>query len=210
MNYEQKYKEALRKATQEYDSAKTEGTKNVIETIFPELAESEDEKIRKEIISYLSDKGTKSPFEQEERDCDRWISWLEKQELNNQNPSKDKPVSIHYDKNGEADGVRICSLDEDFVIKLHDEFDGKDVEWYEIGKKDIKTFNRKQAALISAYINEVNEALKEAGGDVLDVWYWTNESCEAYGGYAWCLNGNNGRLTYYSKYYACRVRGFLA
>lgn len=39
------------------------------EIIFPELAELDDEKIRKEIIDYI-DKAT---------GCKRWIAWLEKQ-----------------------------------------------------------------------------------------------------------------------------------
>ena len=47
------------------------------EFIFPELAESEDEKIRKSLISFL-----KSPFVNEniaDEKVDPWIAWLEKQ-----------------------------------------------------------------------------------------------------------------------------------
>ena len=40
-----------------------------LEYVFPELAESEDEKIRKEILNYI-DKAT---------GCKRWVAWLEKQ-----------------------------------------------------------------------------------------------------------------------------------
>ena len=51
-------------------------TKDAIETLVPELAESEDERIRKEIISFLKD------FEKDhyrEIDCIySWIEWLEK------------------------------------------------------------------------------------------------------------------------------------
>lgn len=43
-------------------------TEDLFEHIFPELAESEDERIRKEILDYI-DKAT---------GCQRWITWLEK------------------------------------------------------------------------------------------------------------------------------------
>ena len=50
--------------------------KNLIGTIFPELVESEDEKVRKEIIAVF--KGETSYTSEE--DAKRYISWLEKQE----------------------------------------------------------------------------------------------------------------------------------
>lgn len=46
----------------------------MIESIFPELAESEDEKIRKALIEFV-DINTLSVDERH----DRWIAWLEKQ-----------------------------------------------------------------------------------------------------------------------------------
>ena len=203
------YKEKLRLAEDLYNkvrllsSGEARETAMALEQIFPELRESEDEKIRQEIIEIIRETSKEFPSSTIADKSNTWISWLEKQ-------GEQKPVSIHYDENGEADGVRICSLDEDFVIKLHDEFDGKSVERYEIGNKGVKTFNRKQSALISAYIKEVNEALEEAGGDVLDVWYWTDETCEANGSYAWCLYGSNGRLNCYNyRYYSCRVRSII-
>lgn len=70
--YEQKYKEALRKATQEYDSASLDVTKNVLRNIFQELAESEDEKIRRELYENIR---INNPRE----DADKYIAWLEKQ-----------------------------------------------------------------------------------------------------------------------------------
>ena len=29
-----------------------------------------------------------------------------------------KPVSIHYDEQGNPDGIRVCALDEDFILAL--------------------------------------------------------------------------------------------
>lgn len=80
MDYEQRYKEALERmkswAKGEHPDCFSEAQK-VAEFIFPELAESEDEKIRKSLIRFL-----KSPFVNEniaDEIVDPWIAWLEKQ-----------------------------------------------------------------------------------------------------------------------------------
>lgn len=77
MDYEKAYKEALERAREITKVSRGIVFKNiesVCETIFPELRESEDEKIRKELIRYLPycddiSKDTK----------EKWIAWLEKQ-----------------------------------------------------------------------------------------------------------------------------------
>ena len=46
--------------------------------IFPELAESEDERIRKEIISHLQHEYVVNRYVSDV-EYDRWIAWLEKQ-----------------------------------------------------------------------------------------------------------------------------------
>lgn len=76
MDYEKKYKDALERARKSHDKANGLIKKEWIETIFPELKENEDEKIRKQILSFLK-----------EFECDHcrstnfssWIAWLEKQ-----------------------------------------------------------------------------------------------------------------------------------
>ncbi len=45
----------------------------------PELTESEDERIRKEIIEYLWDISNQTSLVKESLDCRRWIAYLEKQ-----------------------------------------------------------------------------------------------------------------------------------
>ena len=73
-----RYEEALERAKAELNADITEGTRNVLLTIFPRLKESEDERIRKELIDYL-----KSFIPH--HDCDLvskskvWLAWLEKQ-----------------------------------------------------------------------------------------------------------------------------------
>ena len=62
------YKDKLKLAKEALDSGSYD--KETIEYIFPELAESEDEKIRKELIEFVKSRGG---FKQE------YIAWLEKQ-----------------------------------------------------------------------------------------------------------------------------------
>lgn len=119
-----------------------------------------------------------------------------------------EPVSIHCDINGKPDGVRVCVADEDFIIGLHDSFDGKDVEWPKIEKFGIKTFTKKQAALLIAYLDEVNEALVNAGGEKLEKWYWTMS--EYTDTRVWVLICPSGTHSDSNKYNNKSVRPILA
>ena len=67
------YDEAL-KVLHKYDGANIMFSQSLKEEMFPELKESEGERIRREIITYLSTVGDKEliPYES-------WIAWLEKQ-----------------------------------------------------------------------------------------------------------------------------------
>lgn len=76
MNYEQKYNEVLQKAKEEYNrlgELGNESMKRRFEIIFPELNESEDERIREEIIKFIQD--FCNPCDPE---GDKWIAYLEK------------------------------------------------------------------------------------------------------------------------------------
>ena len=71
MNYEEKYKEALERA-RKLHSEPTGGAERIVcEQIFPELIESEEERIRKEILDYLLSRGVRH----------EWIAWMKKQGL---------------------------------------------------------------------------------------------------------------------------------
>ena len=80
MDYEQKYTEALEKIREGLqplqDGTKISGvTRAFLEEVFPELKESEDERIRKMIINHLTqERGSLSNDEAAEA-----IAWLEKQ-----------------------------------------------------------------------------------------------------------------------------------
>jgi len=69
MDYEKKYKEALERAKGMWEQGMMPER---IEYIFPELKESEDERIMKELISFLEGFCAN-------KNKDRWIAWLEKQ-----------------------------------------------------------------------------------------------------------------------------------
>lgn len=73
MNYEERYNQALEAAKRElnYCGSLNSDAARQIFRLFPELKESEDERIRKDIISYLKSSTAISPK--------TWIAWLEKQ-----------------------------------------------------------------------------------------------------------------------------------
>ena len=79
------YDEALEKANARYDKNPTDGyigyANQILEEIFPVLKESEDERIRKEIIGYLNSK-VATAEETELLYFKRWIAYLEKQKEN--------------------------------------------------------------------------------------------------------------------------------
>ena len=74
MDYEKAYKEALELARSYYD----ENTNQFLDTIFPELRESEDERIRKWLVDYF---GSIKETVWIHRDitCEQILEWLEKQ-----------------------------------------------------------------------------------------------------------------------------------
>ncbi len=81
MDYEKKYKEALERAKRLHCEP-TGGTERIVcEQIFPELKESEDEKIREALIDYFDDanKADENPLQSYGIHTDKIIAWLEKQ-----------------------------------------------------------------------------------------------------------------------------------
>ena len=77
MDYEKKYKEAFEIAKEVYhDHRKDRYWRDWLPKLFPELKESEDERIRKAIIRIL--KGETGYTSKE--DTDKYVTWLEKQD----------------------------------------------------------------------------------------------------------------------------------
>jgi hypothetical protein len=73
MEYEKKYNALVGQIKKAYLNAQTDSTKAVLEDILPSLKESEDERIRKEIMDFID---TKTIDSDERRN--RWFSYLEK------------------------------------------------------------------------------------------------------------------------------------
>ena len=98
MDYEQKYKEALKKIREGLqslpDGTKISGvTRAFLEEVFPELQESEDERIRKELI-----RETKGSEERlfEVVTNEEFIDWLEKQGEQNFTDNKEKLDLLNF------------------------------------------------------------------------------------------------------------------
>jgi len=82
MDYEKAYNEALERAKFYYGNCPSESEKKKLEKLFPELRESEDERIRKEIRNFLIDMECKK----------EWIAYMEKQK-------EQKPAWSEEDEN---------------------------------------------------------------------------------------------------------------
>ena len=76
MNYEKAYKEALEKARQFSEHPLQEDSSSIVEYIFPELKESEDEKIRKWLIDWAKAVNWSEQFTISKEQV---LAWLEKQ-----------------------------------------------------------------------------------------------------------------------------------
>ena len=95
MDYKEKYtrEDALRDL-QGFIGQLTEGCQKAIKTLIPELSESEDERIRKGMISYIGGLNHKEKA--------KWIAYLEKQKEQEQEPEEDDFTVYHPLKcNGE-------------------------------------------------------------------------------------------------------------
>ena len=122
MDYEKEYKDALKRAKEfmsvrgvsPYEDA-LECAKELSETIFPQLAESEDEKVRKELIKIVSKFQPEVWKELSETPQSVFIAWLEKQ-------GEQKPAWSEEDEDMlyKATVVvnRLCAKGEEFVWSI--------------------------------------------------------------------------------------------
>lgn len=149
--------------------------------------------------------------------------WLNSGETAKESTTTNQEAIIEVYHYGKFDGVRVQTLGEDFIIGLHDLDDGKSNFSYNDAMSSLKehnmtTFNRKQSLLVCFYLDEINDKLKEAGGEAFsDDWYTTNElyipkekrsSADYYPSNCWCFNGAKGCIYYYTQrcepYFHCR------
>lgn len=123
------------------------------------------------------------------------------------------PVSIHYDEQGKPDGIRVTGCGLDFVLALHDEFDGEDVTYEKAEKCSLP--DEMMARLYGIHRKEINRLMEEAGGEPLEDWYWTKTpASEVFGAGHVSLQlfftGTNGNLSSNDRFYSNRVRVSLA
>ena len=125
MDYEMKYKGALERAKMSYHTGDYDkDTLEMLEIIFPELKESEDERIRKELIRLFNDTAwNDSSFQFYDLDKQKVIDWLEKQgEINEASYRTgikrvlDSPESYGLKRQGKQDMIPL-----DKVIKFLDD-----------------------------------------------------------------------------------------
>jgi hypothetical protein len=79
MDYEKKYKEIVWQIKKAYLYAQTDSTKAVLEEIFPEIKESDDERIRKGLIKAVSRTFEGSKLFGTDVTREEALAWLEKQ-----------------------------------------------------------------------------------------------------------------------------------
>ena len=109
MNYEKKYKEALERAREfhkvDYDNTLRLYAKGTMEYLFPELKESEDEKIRKELYDFCIKCSNGDTVVNQRTDYKRWADWLEKQ---SEKKSSDEVLKIRQEvyQSGYNDGYK--------------------------------------------------------------------------------------------------------
>ena len=76
-----------------------------------------------------------------------------------------------YGEDGKPDGIRVVGCGLDFVLALHDEFDGEDVTYEKAEKCSLP--DEMMARLYGIHRKEINRLMEEAGGEPLEDWYWT-------------------------------------
>ena len=169
-NYEQKYKEALERA-KEINNEQRAQPFNVMTRVFPELKESEDERIRGAIIEHLKD-----------NNLIEWAAWLEKR-------GEQKPKIIHKFNVGDivqcitdtTDRRKIISIDElcemyatnDVSIFFEDEDDWKVVVNAEAVEGEKKLFDYE-----NAHIQQMDFAPKQEPKFEVGDWVARNSSCK--------------------------------
>lgn len=97
MDYEKKYKEALEKAKTLKEISTNTEVVGYMDELFPELKESEDERIKREIIEYVKIGTYRND----------WLAWLEKQ-----GQVKDSVISQHENKMCKENGDSLTNEDE--------------------------------------------------------------------------------------------------
>lgn len=120
-----RYEEALAKARAEYEKARKQGytwLMNLLEGMFPDLRESEDERIRKAIMEVLKRvSGATDVLENEGTTFKKAMIWLEKQKELPTNEEMLRTLRVEYEK-GVADTIAKYEQKEQKPVTYEDDF----------------------------------------------------------------------------------------
>ena len=170
-DYEKKYKETLNRAKKWYYAPNADKmptyANRIIKEIFPELKESKDETIRKEIIEFV-DINTLSVDERH----DRWIAWLEKQgkssdQIHYWTEEEIEPIISDYLRGVEHYGGMIgrlrCLTPKSLEKQCYTKKDVDDAYLKGISdaKNELEKQGKKQPIIVWHSINEEPEEMKE-------------------------------------------------
>lgn len=101
----------------------------------------------------------------------------------------------------EGQGVFVPVINK--VIAMKDEYDGRDVPW---SKAKGLTATRDEWYIILYWKDEINQLLKEHGGEPLRGWYWTDTEHQFNSTYAWLVYLNSGYVSGHTKTSGYQVR----
>lgn len=123
------------------------------------------------------------------------------------------PVSIYCDEQGNPEGIRVTGCGMDFILALHDEFNGKYVTYKEAEKYSLP--DEMMARLYGIYRKEINSLMVAAGGEPLKGWYWTKTPASEVFGATYVhsqlfYHGTNGGLGGSDRFISLAVRVALA
>ena len=99
------------------------------EYIFPELKESEDEKIKELLKHYLEVRRCQTKDNEEYINCNHFLAWLEKQES-----VEETPQDVFYSKKNSLNTLEVKEVNSEFLKKYFEETPQEelDKEWKEI------------------------------------------------------------------------------
>lgn len=184
-DYKEKYEQAIENIKKIKDANKdNKELVDFIEYKYPELKDSEDEKIRKELIKYLESR-LHTSFNQEAKICKDGIAWLEKQgefkpifrvgDYIRNKKTKDRVLIEQIDIANKV----YCYVSRDDAAEIHSDFRfSEQNDWEIIGQKIVEqkpAWSEEDEKLLKLSLDNLTELQKRFGagyGKVGDCIIW--------------------------------------
>lgn len=167
------YDNSLEKARKWYDANTNEGYRGIFENIFPELKESEDERIRKDIKQHFLHLDDSFP------DKAKWLAWLEEQgEKGTKGNNREIPNSDWSEEDGKIFD-RICDLIHSAAYENYDvDEDGSECGEYAHIMRWLKSFKDRVQLQWKPCGEQINALKKAKDGIIGDVLNWHSKDRE--------------------------------